>query len=266
MPCERPKEQLYLYLDGELDLPEVREVEQHLQACLACQQEARLHQRLQALLNTALVEEEVPEPLWTSIQQQLSQETLRDLQPTGDRRTRRRLWRGFGAVVALVLMAFAVRLWFSMPQAPVVQEIVDSQIRTRLMGISYTTIGAEPQAIRQWFQDKVEFAVLVPQFPPERYTFLGVRVNYFLDRRVAELAYATDTHRLSLVMLLQQDLALTALPTVREDEHTFYVQRYKGYTTVLWQDGDVLCGLVSDLPRQALLAIAHQVTRHARSS
>ena len=134
------------------------------------------------------------------------------------------------------------------------------------MGVSYSPIAADPGVIRQWFQDKVEFAVLIPKLPQDRYTFLGTRVNYFLDRRVAELAYTTDTHMLSLLMFLQNDLEVTAVPTVREGAQTFHVQHYKGYSTVLWQDGDILCGLVSDLPLQALIAIAREVTGHAFSS
>jgi anti-sigma factor RsiW len=134
------------------------------------------------------------------------------------------------------------------------------------MGASYSPIAAHPGVIRQWFQDKVEFAVMVPELPRERYTFLGTRVNYFLDRRVAELAYTTDTHMLSLLMFRQNDLELTAVPTVREGAQTLHVQQYKGYSTVLWQDGDILCGLVSDLPLQALIAIAREVTGHALSS
>jgi hypothetical protein len=39
-----------------------------------------------------------------------------------------------------------------------------------------------------------------------------------------------------------------------------YVQTYKGYTTVLWHDGTIFCGLVSDLQLPAVL----EVLRHAR--
>jgi anti-sigma factor RsiW len=265
MPCERPKEQLYFYLDGELVPPEATEFASHLQICLTCQQEAARHQRFRGILRTALTEEKVPVHFWASVQHQLARESARVV-PPANRRTPWRLWISLGAAAALLLIALGIRLWLPASAPLVVRELVDSQIRARVMGVSYSPIAAHPGVIRQWFQDKVEFAVLVPELPKERYTFLGTRVNYFLDRRVAELAYATDTHMLSLLMFLQNDLDLTAVPTVREGAQTFHVQHYKGYSTVLWQDGAVLCGLVSDLPLQALIPIAREVTRHAFSS
>jgi mycothiol system anti-sigma-R factor len=265
MACERSKEQLYLYLDGELAPSEALEFKQHLRTCLPCQQEATRHQRLRTLLRTTLAEEEVPLHLWTSIQHQLERENTGEVQLAGGR-TRWPLWSSLVTVAALLLVTFMVRLWFLAPQAPVVQEIVDSQIRARLAGMPYNPMAADSRIIRQWFQDKVEFAVLVPDLPQERYMFLGARVDYFLGRRVAELAYATDTYRLSLVMFLQKDLDLAAIPAVREGTRTLHVQQYKGYTTVLWKDGDILCGLISDLPRKALLPIARQVTGSALSS
>lgn len=264
MSCERPKEQLYCYLDGELAPPEATEWASHLQICLACQQEAVRHQRLQGLLHAALAEEKVPEHFWVSVQYRLARESVR-AEPPAHRRTLWRLWAGLGTAAAL-LIVLGIRLWLPVSAPLVVREIVDSQIQARVMGASYSPIAAHPGVIRQWFQDKVEFAVMVPELPRERYTFLGTRVNYFLDRRVAELAYTTDTHMLSLLMFRQNDLELTAVPTVREGAQTLHVQQYKGYSTVLWQDGDILCGLVSDLPLQALIAIAREVTGHALSS
>jgi mycothiol system anti-sigma-R factor len=164
MSCERLEAQRYLYLDGELDPPEAPAFRQHLQTCESCQQAASRHQRLRALLRSTLAEEDMPNHLWISIRQQLGRESAGDVQSAGCR-ARWPLWSGLGAVAALLLMAFMVRFWFLTPKALVVQEIVDSQIRTRLAGMPYRPIAADAHAIRQWFQDKVEFAVLVPDLP-----------------------------------------------------------------------------------------------------
>ena len=265
MCCEQSEAQLYLYLDGELDRAESLAIQQHLQTCAPCQQAATRHQRLRTLLRSTLAEEDVPSHLWTSIQHQLRRQNAGQGQPAG-RRIRWSLWSGIGAVAALLLMTLMLRFWFLPLQAPVVQEIVDSQIRTRLAGMPYSQVAADAHAVRQWFQDKVAFAVMVPDFPHEHYTFLGARMDYFLGRRVAELAYTTGDHRLSLVMFLRKDIDLASIPTVRDGTRTFHVQNYKGYTTVLWQDGDILCGLISDLPRQALVAVAGQLARRPLSS
>ena len=257
MSCERPLSQLYLYLDGELAPPAADEMAHHLRTCHACQTEVAAHHRLQGLLRTPLPEDEVPERLWTAIHQRLAQETLAT-GPQPARRPRHRLWLSLGSCAACLLVALAVRLWLTPTVPIVVQEVVDSQIRTRLMRVPYIQVPATADAIRRWFHDKVDFAVLVPALPQARYAFLGARLNYFLNRRVAEMAYASQGHVLSFVMFADTGMTLSAMSPMRVGSRTVYVQAYKGYTTVFWQDGTLLCALVSDLPLLALLEVLQQ--------
>jgi anti-sigma factor RsiW len=126
------------------------------------------------------------------------------------------------------------------------------------MRVPYHQLPADQEAVRRWFDDKVEFAVLVPALPQERYAFLGVRLNYFLNRRVAEMAYASGSHILSFFMFSEKGLALSAMPTIHLGSKTLYVQTHQGYTTVFWKDGALFCGLVSDLHLAALMdALRH---------
>ena len=229
----------------------------HLQTCHACQAEVTAHRRLQGLLRTPLPEDEVPERLWPAIHQRLVQEA-RATAPQPASRPRHRLWLSLGSCAALLLVALAVRLWLTPTVPIVVQEVVDSQIRTRLMGVPYTQVPATPDAIRRWFDDKVDFAVLVPALPQARYAFLGVRLNYFLNRRVAEMAYVSEGHVLSFVMFADTGMTLSAMSPMRVGNRMVYVQTYKGYTTVFWQDGTLFCALVSDLHLPALLEALQQ--------
>jgi anti-sigma factor RsiW len=262
MSCERPLSQLYLYLDGELAPPEANEIAQHLRTCRTCQAEVAVHHRLQGLLRTPLPEDEVPEPLWTAIHQCLVQE-VRTTAPQPARRAWHRLWLSLGSLAALLLVALVIRLWLTPAVPLVVQEVVDSQIRARLMRVPYTQMPATPDAIRHWFDDKVDFAVLVPVLPQARYPFLGVRLNYFLNRRVAEMAYASEGHVLSFVMFIDPGMTLSTMSPIRVGNRTVYVQTYKGYTTIFWQDGTLFCGLVSDLHLPAMLEALRQA--HAMS-
>lgn len=265
MPCAYTHEQLYLYLDRELAPEEAQAVERHLQGCASCQQAVAAHRRLQTMLRAALEEEDMPVQLWPAIQQRLAQEGV-PIRPETRRSTRWRAWIGTGAMAALLLLAWIGRSWFAAPLPAVVQEMVDSHIRTRLMVAPYTQVPAQPEAIQAWFRDRVEFAVPVPTLPQEHYRFQGVRVNYFLNRRVAELAYATGTHPLSFFILAEPSLTLTAPHTVRAGQRTFYVQQRKGYTAVLWKDGDMVCGLVSDLQAAVLVSLLQQSLPGASAS
>jgi hypothetical protein len=101
----------------------------------------------------------------------------RTTDPQSARRPRHCLWLSLGSCAALLLIALAVRLWLTPTVPIVVQEVVDSQIRTRLMGVSYTQRPATSGAIRHWFDGKVDFAVLVPALPQARYPFLDTLIT-----------------------------------------------------------------------------------------
>jgi anti-sigma factor RsiW len=261
MMCDQPKMQLYLYLDGELSPSDAADVEQHLQTCQGCQADAVAHHRLQTLLQSALPDEEVPDHLWPSIVEQLPKDEPAHAAPAMRRWSHKAWWRSGVAVAALVCMTLAVKtMWFSPSVPRVVREMVDSQIRARLMHAPYDQVAAETGAIRRWFDGQVEFAPPLPSILSENYQFQGVRLNYFLDRRVAEIAYRSQNHVLAFLMFSRQNLSLATMPSVRMGHRTFYVHSYKGYSTVLWQDGEVFCSLVSDLQLPEILQVAREAT------
>src|SRR5688500_4914592 len=106
MTCERPKVQLYLYLDGELAPSEAAEVEQHLQTCEDCQGDATVHHRMQALLHTSLpLDDAAAERLWTAIEAQLPQPGPEPSTPQRRRPRGTYVWSGMAAAAAMVLLA-----------------------------------------------------------------------------------------------------------------------------------------------------------------
>lgn len=261
MRCERPNVQLYLYLDGELAPSEAAEIEQHLQMCEDCQSEATAHHRLRGLLHMALPPDDAAaERLWTAIEARLPQEAPDMHERRRRRPARAHIWSGLAAAAAIVLLGVAIRLWLPAPVPDVVRELVDSQIRGDLMHAPYQEVEAKAATIRRWFDGQVEFAPPLPAMLPPPYRLQGVRVNYFLSRRVAEIAYTSDQHALSFLMFADKQLSLTALRPVRMGPQLFHVYSYKGYNTVIWQDGEIFCSLVSDLNLASLLQIARAAT------
>lgn len=256
MACDIPKVQLYLYLDGELDQQEALVIESHVYACETCQAEAVAHQRLQRLLRSTLPTEEVPSELWATIRSRLSAEGDVRISFWHSLKSRTVFVATTLAAAVLVGLVIGMQMWLAPSVSPVVQEIVDSQIRSQLMDVPYKKISSEARAVRRWFQDKVTFSIMVPHMPVDDYAFHGVRVNYFLDRRVVEIAYDSPHHMLSFLMFAGQGISLKSVRTVHNGERTFFVQTYKGYNTVLWRDGDYFCSVVSDVSMAALLDVA----------
>ncbi len=258
--CDQPKAQLYLYLDGELAAPEAAEIEHHLRSCTICESEVTAHYRLQSLLQETLSDEPGTDALWQSIEQQLPPEPAKQ---TGHRElgfSRRALWCSGLAAAALLLLALGLQIWLSPAVPEVVREIVDSQIRAQLMHATYKQVPQDANAVRRWFDGQVEFAPPVPALPESGFDLVGVRLNYFLNRRVAEIAYAADQHIVSFLTFADKDISLHTMKPVRLGNRIFHVQSYKGYNTILWQDGEIFCSLVSDLNLTELLQVAGQAT------
>ncbi len=259
MMCDQPKVQLYLYLDGELAPPEAAEFEQHLRTCADCELEATAHHRLQSLMQETLLEEPGAEALWDSIELQLPTEPAERAVRTPLGVSRRTLWHG-AIAAALIVLGIGFKSWLSPAVPDVVREIVDSQIRAQLMQAPYEQVPQDATAVRRWFDGQVEFALPVPEMPSRAFDLVGVRLNYFLNRRVAEIAYASDEHIMSFLMFADKDVSLNMMKPVRLGNRTFHVQTYKGYSTVLWQDGEIFCSVVSDLNLDELLQIAGRAT------
>ncbi|ETX00118.1 MAG: hypothetical protein ETSY1_12420 [Candidatus Entotheonella factor] len=260
MMCDQPKAQLYLYLDGELAAPEAAEIEQHLRICTICESEVTAHYRLQSLLQETFSDEPGADALWGSIEQQLPIEPAEQTEYRSLGLPRRTLWRGSLAVVMLLSLALGLQFWLSPAVPDVVREIVDSQIRAQLMHAPYEQVPQDANAVRRWFDGQVEFAPPVPAMPKSGFNLIGVRLNYFLNRRVAEIAYAADQHVVSFLTFADKDISLKMMQPIRLGNRTFHVKSYKGYNTVLWQDGEIFCSLVSALKLSKLLQIAGQTT------
>lgn len=260
MMCDQPNIQLYLYLDGELAAPEAAEVEQHLRTCAVCEAEAAAHHRLQCLLQQTLSDEPDDGALWHAIERQLPLQPAESMGHRRQRFLRRTVWGSGVAAAALVCLALGLWLWLYPAVPNVVREIVDSQIRAQLMHIPYEQVPHDANSVRRWFDGQVEFALPVPAMRESLFALVGVRLNYFLNRRVAEIAYATDQHIVSFLTFTGKDIALHAMKPVRLGNRLFHVQSYKGYNAVIWQDGEMFCSLVSALELTELLQVAGQAT------
>ena len=70
MNCEKAKELLWGYYRQELTADEAAELEQHLEGCADCQEEAEFCREMVTMLNT-LSEEELPEGYHTELMQKL---------------------------------------------------------------------------------------------------------------------------------------------------------------------------------------------------
>ncbi len=264
MICQDIQQQLYPFLDGELDDALRDAFRHHLDGCPSCRTLAEEIGQFENQLRTTLPDEPVPSGIWARIQA--------DLEPgvaTGaavEKTSRVTAWKWAAAVAAVLVLAFGmtrVKPLFAPEslQARLLSVPVDDLHTFMASRRALDVASTAPQHVRQWFQEKVDFPP--PELPVRVGTahLVGGRLCHFLDRRVASYMYDADGHYLSLYVMPRQGLSPPAGADVALESLRATLHEVHGYTHIIWSRMDLLYSLVSDLPREQLVDMARAVVR-----
>jgi anti-sigma factor RsiW len=125
----------------------------------------------------------------------------------------------------------------------------------------------DPRSLKAWFSPNLAFAPPDPPADVPGLVLTGGRLCDFFDRRVAAYMYTLDGHVLSLYIMARAGLESPAdFGSVRLDDRIpAAVQRVGAFTDVLWQDQALYYLVVSDLPKDQLVALAAALAAAART-
>jgi anti-sigma factor RsiW len=239
---------LHAYVDGELDLAHVLEVEQHLHGCPACARACDEVRELRAALRNSLRRFQPPESLANRVRAALRQQDQ-------GRRPAVRHWRLAAlaaSVVVLVLgMASLAYIW-SGPSARnrLVQEVIDSHIRAQLAGHLLDVASSDRHTVKPWFQGKLDFAPTVRDLSDEGFSLVGGRLDYVNGRPVAALVYRRRQHVINLLCWPAQ---------AWEADRRTRSETRQGYHLVSWRRQGMNWWAVSDLNAGELAEFARLV-------
>lgn len=119
MNCDRAKERLGAWLDGEAAVSELREIEEHLARCVSCSDEKARIERLDGALKSAFAAQAAElafAPFWEGVQRRLTEERpwhRRLAEWTAEAFTPRRLaWTAVPLILVLAIGFFSLRQFF----------------------------------------------------------------------------------------------------------------------------------------------------------
>jgi anti-sigma factor RsiW len=189
MSCDFTHSALHGYFDGELSVVRTAEFKHHLAHCSDCIDELAALSSVRGALRQALLYEPAPASL--------ARKTRADLYSASPKisPSLHQAWRGL--VVAAGLLFVALVLWRVMPgvrkeedyQAEFAAEIVDAHLRSLLPGQATNVNSTDPQTVRAWLKEKVQFSVPVRDLANNGFTLQGGRVDIVQGRTVAALVY-----------------------------------------------------------------------------
>ncbi len=241
------------YIDDEFDERDRAEFEAHLAYCDSCRREVdeqiAFTQHFKKVMRAS--EPTTPEHLKHNILSMLEQQ-VSESQAKQEQARRKQLVNRAGmaaapiaATLALALMlpAFTVAPASSAP-APIAAQAVDWHHGDFPLEIQ----DSNPQAVTQWFEDKVSFPVRLPQLAGMDATLVGGRLAQIQDRRAALVLYELeDGSRMSVMMFDGQGLEVPGDRIKKLGNHDVALLRAKGYEVAVMQERGLTYSLTSDL-------------------
>lgn len=245
MQCDRARDLLGAFADGELAGIEKQAVADHVQSCAACAVQlddlARLGQQLRATAR-----ETAPHGLALRIREDLAADLA--LQATPMLRPpspfaillQGAFLRQAGALAAACLVSslltWSVMTWpGTLPR--IESDVVAAHIRSLLQDSPIQVASSDSHTVKPWFAGRIDFAPEVKDFAADGFPLLGGRIDYVGDRRVGAVVYKRNLHVVNVFMW----------PAAGSDPSAVLRHIVKGYNVVSWSKSGVTYWAVSDL-------------------
>jgi mycothiol system anti-sigma-R factor len=249
MNCSEIRARLHAYVDGELTVSDIAEVDGHCVGCQECAVLVSAEREFRALLRRQ-PRDAAPSELRARI--------LRRVHRDAAFATGRR-WLLLPALAAAAAIVAAVLLPARTP-LPLVADLVDKHIAYAQIERPAELPSTNPREVAEWFQSKAGMQVTVPDYSPSGIQLTGARLAEAHERKAAYLLYEKGRTLLS-VFMVPISASEATLPGRRMSyrDHEYVAYEQKGYHTVSWSDGHAVYGLVSMLDYDALLECADRL-------
>lgn len=251
--ARHPRDELQDLLDGRLDIEHRADVEAHLAACAQCRLELDALRSVKQVVKKPFAFE-APAGLLERIAEALDEED----RSAGAHRQRTVLRVAY----TLLAAAAAVLILLLWPRGA--GDLTDlaardfAQYRTAALTLELET--SEPDQLEAFFvQGGIRFATRVFDLGMMGYGLAGGRVHELDGRLSALFAYRGPQDRLVICQMYEG--SLSELPAPLEERENdgirFRIYRLEGLTLVFWQEGSVVCVLVSDGDLEELVQLAY---------
>jgi anti-sigma factor RsiW len=109
--------------------------------------------------------------------------------------------------------------------------------------------------VKPWFEGRLDFAPVVRFEGDAEFPLRGGAVGYYLDRKAAVFVFNRRLHVVTLLVFPAQGLPWPRRGLERVGRVEAQLSASRGFTTILWREGDLGYALVSDVDRTDLLTL-----------
>jgi len=244
--CPKAIKLVYPYLDGELDIEESLRFQFHLKDCSNCQEVLRREREFLQVFQFLV---EIP-PAPTHLRERVSN-VLKQVEPI----SRVRSWFSSAflastlAMLALVLagiIVYAVAQRGPKSDPDLIRTAVESHEGIVQGKVPFDIMSREPDVVLDWLEQRVDFAVSVPQDETASLRLIGGKLIPFHDKKAAFLTFESGEGKVSLLMIPPHPIQSPSAEMTLFKNLQFYLTQYRGYYALAWTDSQLSYVLVSD--------------------
>ena len=242
MSCELTQHYVPGYLDGELDLVRMIEIEAHLKGCSDCAQELESLKALRAALKRSSPAYAAPVGLRDRIQSSLHVSSGVEVQDRKMKWPSLHFWQLAGAFGLLALISVGGWQWTDRLRAPssdqrIAAEVFSSHVRSLEGNHLMDVVSTDQHTVKPWFDGKLDFSPPVEDLASDGFPLVGGRLDYLEGREVAALIYQRRKHLINVFVW----------PDAAESSAAGAVESRQGYNIMRWSRGGFQFWTVSDV-------------------
>ena len=236
MNCQQVQKLIHAHHDGELDVANTLQVDEHLADCPSCFNAARQLSALTGALRSPELRFSAPASLRSSISAAVEQAAKAE-RPAPVTRPWYRQPGWSAAAVLAVACVLSFQVAFKRTDDRLLTELTSSHVRSLMASHLYDVVSTDQHTVKPWFDGKIDFAPPVRNLQETGFPLLGGRMDFIEGRVVAALVYGRQKHLLNLFVW----------PSASATPVDLHVNQRNGYNVLRWSDGKMDFGLVSDL-------------------
>jgi mycothiol system anti-sigma-R factor len=249
MNCSEIRARLHAYVDGELPVSAIADIDGHCVDCRQCAALVSAEHDFRQLLRRQ-PRDTAPAELRARIVRGIRREATV---------ARGRRWMPVAAVAVAAAIVAAVLLP-TRTAPPLVADLVDKHIAYAQVDRPAEFASTDAGEVAEWFRSRAGMRVTVPDYSPSGIHLTGARLAEAHERKAAYLLYEKGRTLLSVFMVPASAAEERLLGRrVSYRDHDYLTYERKGFRTVSWTDGQAVYGLVSTLDYDALLECADRL-------
>jgi anti-sigma factor (TIGR02949 family) len=246
--CNEVHKFLEVYLDGEFDEADCREVEVHLSRCFACQSHATYEKRFREAVRARIPKYQISEEL----HDRLTSST--DKYYTTWTWPKRLAWGSVPAVAAVALVisfTWTITSGFS----PLVEAAVEDHSNAPPVEVN----SSDTDVVESWFKSKVRFHVALPHPTPRQFSLVGGRLSHLVDRQAALVRYRNGLHDYSLFVFNDPGGDIDGKSCHKVRANNLCLSEKNGYTVAIWRSHGLAYSMVGESTPNEMLAVLEAI-------